>query len=79
MGDTRWRSASQPSCFTLREGVPCTHCIGGWVNTRASLKVVAKRKPLPLLRLTLDIQSIANDYTKQITIMMVAVMMTGIS
>jgi hypothetical protein len=32
---------------------PCTHCIGGWVNPRASLDDVEKRKFLILLGLEL--------------------------
>jgi hypothetical protein len=30
-------SASHPAHFTPRERTPSTHCIGGWVNLRASL------------------------------------------
>jgi hypothetical protein len=33
-----------PARFTLREGVPLTHWIGGWVGLSAGLDVVLKRK-----------------------------------
>jgi len=42
----KW-SASCPDCFTPRKRAPSTHLIG-WVNPRASLGTVAKRKiPCP--------------------------------
>jgi hypothetical protein len=37
-------SASRPSRFTPREGVPATRWIGGWLGSRASLDMVSKRK-----------------------------------
>jgi hypothetical protein len=37
-------SASRPGRFTHRERAPDTHCIGGWVGTRAVLDAVVKRK-----------------------------------
>jgi hypothetical protein len=37
-------SASLPSLFTARERAPGTYWIGGWVDPRASLIAVAKRK-----------------------------------
>jgi hypothetical protein len=41
-------SASLPSRFTPGERAPGTHCIGGWVNSRASLDNMEKRKFLTL-------------------------------
>jgi hypothetical protein len=60
-------SASRPSHFTLREGVPGTHWIGGWVGPRAILDVVVKRK-IPSLSQesnprTPIVQPIAQCYT----------------
>jgi hypothetical protein len=41
-------SASHPGRFTPRERAPGIHCIGGWVDLRAVLHVVVKRKiPIP--------------------------------
>jgi hypothetical protein len=37
-------SASRPGRFTPRERVPGTHGIGGWVDQRACLDAVVKRK-----------------------------------
>jgi hypothetical protein len=38
-------TSSQPSCFTSpRVGTPRTHCIRGWVDPRAGLDMVEKRK-----------------------------------
>jgi hypothetical protein len=37
-------SASRPGRFKPRKRVPGTHCIGGWVGTRAGLDAVVKRK-----------------------------------
>jgi hypothetical protein len=39
----KW-SASCPCCFTPRERAPHTHWIGGWVDPRAILDMVIKRK-----------------------------------
>jgi hypothetical protein len=42
-------SASRPDRFTLRERVPGTHWVGGWVGPRAVLDAVEKKKiPSPL-------------------------------
>jgi hypothetical protein len=46
-------SASRPSCFTLGERAPGTHWRGGWVDPRAGLDDVDKRKFLTLLGLEL--------------------------
>jgi hypothetical protein len=45
--------ASRPGCFTPRERAPVTHWIGGWVEPRAGLGAVEKRKfwTLPGLKL----------------------------
>jgi hypothetical protein len=46
---TSWKWLdSRPGCFT-----PDTHWIGGWVNPRASLDDVEKRKFFPLTGLVL--------------------------
>jgi hypothetical protein len=37
-------SASRPGRFTPREGAPSTHWRGGWVDSRAVLDAVVKRK-----------------------------------
>jgi hypothetical protein len=37
-------SASCPGLFTPREKTPGTHWIGGWVDPRAGLDMVSKRK-----------------------------------
>jgi hypothetical protein len=37
-------SASRPGRFTLRERVPGTHWIGGWMDPRSVLDTVVKRK-----------------------------------
>jgi hypothetical protein len=50
------RSASHPSYFLSREGLPGIRGIGVWVGPRAGLDVVAKRKTLdPARNLTLAI------------------------
>jgi hypothetical protein len=42
---TRWEwSASRPGRFTPRERASSTNCIGGWVDPRAGLDAVVKRK-----------------------------------
>jgi hypothetical protein len=41
-------SASHPCCLTSRERAPSNHWIGGWVDPRASLDDVEKRKFLTL-------------------------------
>jgi hypothetical protein len=40
-------SASRPGRFTLGEGSPASHWIGGWVGPRAGLDDVEKWKFLP--------------------------------
>jgi hypothetical protein len=42
-------SASRPSRYNPRERAPGTHWIGGWVDSRAGLDNVDKRKFLTLL------------------------------
>jgi hypothetical protein len=37
-------SASHPGRFTHRKELPLTHWIGGWVDSRAGLDVMEKRK-----------------------------------
>jgi hypothetical protein len=37
-------SVSHPGYFTLREKAPGTHCIEGWVDPRADLGALEKRK-----------------------------------
>jgi hypothetical protein len=44
---------SRPGHFTSGEGAPSTHWIGGWVDPRAGLVDVEKRKFLTLLRMKL--------------------------
>jgi hypothetical protein len=46
-------SVSRPSRFTPGERAPCTHWIGGWVDPRAGLDDVEKRKFLTLRGLEL--------------------------
>jgi hypothetical protein len=41
-------SASRPGCFTPRERAPGIHWLGGWVDPRAGLDDVEKRKLLIL-------------------------------
>jgi hypothetical protein len=53
LGGSEW-SASCPGHFTPMERTPSTHCIGGWVNLRAGLDDVVKRKFLTLLELKLQ-------------------------
>jgi hypothetical protein len=43
----KW-SASRPGLFTLGERAPGTHWIGGWVDRRAGLDDLEKRKFLTL-------------------------------
>jgi hypothetical protein len=62
---TEW-SASRTGRFTLGERVPGTYWIGGWVDPRADLHDVEKRKFLTLLGLNSDpsvVQPVASDYT----------------
>jgi hypothetical protein len=42
--DTGERSASRPGRFTPREVAPLPHWIGGWVDPRAVLDAMVKRK-----------------------------------
>jgi hypothetical protein len=47
--DTNWEwTASRPGHITPRERAPGTHWIGGWVDPRAGLDDVEKRKFLTL-------------------------------
>jgi hypothetical protein len=60
-------SASRPNRFTPRERASGTHWIGGWVDPRAVLDVVVKRK-IPSLRResnlrTPIVQPVAQRYT----------------
>jgi hypothetical protein len=41
-------STSRPGCFTPGERAPVTHWIGGWVDIRAGLHNLEKRKFLTL-------------------------------
>jgi hypothetical protein len=41
-------STSRPGRFTPGERAPATHCIGGWVDLRADLHDLEKRKFLTL-------------------------------
>jgi hypothetical protein len=41
-------STSRPGCFTPGERAPGTHWIGGWVDLRAGLDYLEKRKLLTL-------------------------------
>jgi hypothetical protein len=52
LGGGKW-SASRTGRFTPGERVPGTHWIGGWVNPRACLDDLEKRKFLTLPRLEL--------------------------
>jgi hypothetical protein len=59
-------SVSRPGRFTPGERTPGTHWIGGWVDPRASLDDVEKRKflTLPGLELRpLGRPSVASSYT----------------
>jgi hypothetical protein len=60
-------SASRPCRFTPRERAPDTHWIGGWVDTRAVLDAVVKRKtPSPRRDSNLRtpiVQPVAQRYT----------------
>jgi hypothetical protein len=47
------RSASRSGRFIPGEIAPSTHWIGGWVDPRAGLDSVKKRKILPLLGILL--------------------------
>jgi hypothetical protein len=46
-------SVSRPGSFTPGERAPGAHCTGGWVDTRADLDDMEKRKFLTLLGLEL--------------------------
>jgi hypothetical protein len=52
LGGGEW-SASHPGLFTPWERAPSTHWIGGWVDPRAALNDVEKRKLSTLLGLKL--------------------------
>ncbi|PNF32077.1 putative small nuclear ribonucleoprotein Sm D1 [Cryptotermes secundus] len=59
-------SATHLGCFTPGEQAPGTHWIGGWVDPRASLDDLEKRKFLPLLDSNskpLVVQPVASRYT----------------
>jgi hypothetical protein len=59
-------SPSRPGRFTHRERVPSTHWIGGWVDPRAGLDNLEKRKFSNLLGLELrplGRQPVASRYT----------------
>jgi hypothetical protein len=59
-------SSQRPGRFTPGEKAPGTHWIGGWVNPRANLDDVEKKKFLPLQELNSDpsvVQSVASRYT----------------
>jgi hypothetical protein len=43
LAGSEW-SASRPGCFTHAERAADTHCIGGWVDPRAGLDDVKKRR-----------------------------------
>jgi hypothetical protein len=47
-------AASRPSCFTPGERAPGTHWIGGWVDPRAGVGDLEKRKFLTLPGLELQ-------------------------
>jgi hypothetical protein len=58
--------SGQLYCFTSGEREPSTHWIGGWVDPRAGLDDVEKRKFLTLLGLNFDplvVQPVASCYT----------------
>jgi hypothetical protein len=48
------QSASRPGRFTPGERAPCTHWTGGWVDPKAGLDDLKKRKFLTLLGLELQ-------------------------
>jgi hypothetical protein len=52
LGGVEW-STTRPGRFTPGERAPCTHWIGGWVDLRAGLDNLEKRKFLTLPRLEL--------------------------
>jgi hypothetical protein len=54
-------SASRPYRFTPKERAPSTHWIGGWVDPRASLDDMEKRKFLTPS--VLELQPVASRYT----------------
>jgi hypothetical protein len=60
-------SASRPGRCTPRERVPGTYCIGGWVDPRAVVDAVVKRKILSPRRKsnprTPIVQPVAQRYT----------------
>jgi hypothetical protein len=43
-------SVSRPGRFIPRERAPGTHCIGGWVDPRAVLDAVVKKKIPNIIR-----------------------------
>jgi hypothetical protein len=67
LGGGEW-SASRPGRFTSRERAPGTRWIGGWVDPRAVLDAVVKRKiPSPRRELnprTPIVQAVAQSYTE---------------
>jgi hypothetical protein len=67
----RRRSASHPSRFGPRESPTGTHCIGSWLDTRASLDAVENRKFLALPGLKLrpfGRQPVACRYTDYVAV-----------
>jgi len=53
-------SASCPGCFTPKERAPGTHCVQGWMGSRASMDTMAKKKiPTPAGNQTLFVQPAA--------------------
>jgi hypothetical protein len=63
-------SASRPGRFTPAEGASSTHWIGGWVDPRAGLDDLEKRKFLTLQGLKLwplSLPAIASCYTDYAT------------
>jgi hypothetical protein len=59
-------SASRPCRFTPREKAPGTHWIGGWVDPRAGLDNMEKRKFLPYRNSNSDlsvVQPVGSRYT----------------
>jgi hypothetical protein len=63
--------ASRLGHFTPMVRAPSAHCIGGWVDHRASLDSIIRREILPLPGLNLDpsaIQPVASCYRDYMTI-----------
>jgi hypothetical protein len=56
-------TASRPGRFTPGERAPGAHCIGGWVNPRAGVDDVEKRKFLTLQGL--ELQSLGHPASNQ--------------